>query len=104
MTINVGDPRRLQIKFYDRSLDPDNPDYVGVLADPDDVTFTYYSRNPLDRVTLVYETDDEVVRSSKGIYHVDILHDTPGYFCYDALGEGAVEGYEKGSYIVENNV
>ena len=95
MAINVGDVRRLTALFESAITDPAVP------ADPDVVTFTYYFRDPDDRVTKVYETGPDVKRISEGSYYLDVPLTTDGYFGYDVQGEGTIDAYEKSGFIIE---
>lgn len=100
--IYVGNVRRLTAKFYIIITDTEDPDYPRKLADPGVVTFRYYIRDDQDEVSKVYGTDAEVKKQSEGWYYIDVPLDTDGYFSYSCQGEGTVDAFDRGNFVVDN--
>lgn len=70
-------------------------DIDGNVVDPTVVIFKY--KNPASMITtLTYGDDAEVVRSSTGIYYVDLDVDTSGdwYYRFESTGSGKAGGEE----------
>lgn len=75
--------------------------FAGDLADPDDVTVKY-RRIGTAAVTKVYGDDIEVVKSSTGIYYIDITPDrASSIWAYKWLGDGAVRAASERRFKVK---
>lgn len=87
---SVGDLIRITAEFRDAD---------GVLADPTAVIFHYKAYN-IGQTTLTYGTDAAVVRSSTGVYYVELsaTHDGPWY--YRVEGTGAVQAAAEDYFTV----
>lgn len=54
---------------------------AGELGDPSTVRFIY--KNPANEsTTLIYGTDTQITKVSKGVYSMDLHLDTPGFWHY----------------------
>jgi hypothetical protein len=86
---DVGDLIRLSITFKVGSTP----------TDPTTITFRILS--PDGTVTeYIYATDDELVRDSDGVYHVDWIPDVKGVWAYRWEATGAVIEAEQAKFNV----
>lgn len=70
-----------------------------VATDPTAITFAW--RNPAGTLTtLTYGTDAALVRSSAGVYYVDLSTATSGVYTYRFRGTGTVETADSGQFTV----
>lgn len=89
----VGDLARLTATF--RDVDE-------ALVDPTTVTFTW--RTPAGvEASYVYETDDDLVSDSTGVYYVDLALDEAGPWVYRWDTTGIAQGSELGALTVTTN-
>lgn len=73
-----------------------------VATDPTTVTFDY--RKPGGtQATWTYGTDAEVVKSSTGVYYVDLTLDTAGEWYYQWNGAGTVVATGSGRVYVRRD-
>ena len=94
MGTNVGDMRRITASFTD--IDGDPIDSSGL---------TISIENPSgDTTAYVYGVDEEVIRDSLGVYHIDTLLDEAGIWRYNVTSTGAVAAVEEGSFNVSSNI
>lgn len=90
---HAGDAVRCTVTFRD---------LAGVVADPTAVVAKY--RNGSGAVTTkTYGVDAEVVKSSTGVYYIDITPDAAGTWHYRFSGTGAVIAAEEASFSVTTN-
>ncbi len=81
----IGQRFRLEVTFKSVSA-----------VDTDPTVVNFYTRSPLGvRVTYVYGTDAEVVKTATGIYHFDATPDKPGIWKYRFEGTGTVTAVDE---------
>lgn len=94
MTINVyqkGDLARISGVFTNT---------LGTAIDPTGLTLKYTPPSGTT-VSLVYDTDPEVVRDSLGNYHVDLDVNEAGRWFYRWEATGTGQAVEHGEFMVE---
>ena len=69
-----------------------------VAIDPTTVTFTLKGGNVSE--SYVYGTDDELVKDSTGVYHVDYDFDESGYYLYSFIGTGTCDAVDSDYVII----
>lgn len=90
MTLTVGDIRRLGVTIRNST---------GNAVDP--TTLTIVVRAPSGtETTYTYGTDAVVVKSSTGVYQMDLSLTEQGKWKYDWTGTGTAQGSEGASFIV----
>lgn len=91
----VGDTVRVTSTFSD---------LAGTNADPTTITFKYRTPAPaLTTYSYVYATSTEVVKSTTGIYYVDVALTTSGEFRWRWVGAGALAAADEGPIFVEES-
>jgi hypothetical protein len=91
---NKGDLVRVSAAFTNAA---------GTAVDPTAVYAQYRSPNGT-LTTLVYVTDEELVKDSTGNYHVDISADQAGYYSYRFYSTGTGQAAsDKEQFQVEAN-
>jgi len=73
---------------------------AGTPTDPTTITFKY-TRPSGTTVTLVYGTDAALMRTSAGVYYVDLDITEAGKWYYRFAGTGTVQEAEDGQFNVE---
>lgn len=91
----VGQVIRIRISFTEVSS--------GNLVDPTTIT-AYYQKPSKETTVLVYETDDELVRESLGIFYTDISLTEGGRWNYRFKGEGDVFAANQNYFDVDSLV
>lgn len=75
----------------------------GTNTDPTTVTFKYEDAGGTE-TSYVYNTDDELVKDSTGIYHVDVSAGSPvgiWYYRFESTGTG--QAAAESSFLVEDS-
>jgi hypothetical protein len=73
---------------------------AGAPTDPTVVTLRI-TKPGVAAVTYTYGTDQELVRDSAGVFHMDFLCDTIGEHKWRWLGTGAVQIAVKGGFFID---
>lgn len=73
---------------------------AGTATDPTGVSFKY-KKPSIAAVTLVYLTDNALVKDSTGNYHVDLSITEAGEWYYRWEATGTVQAAEEGQFTVE---
>jgi hypothetical protein len=74
---------------------------AGVATDPTAVTFRIVPQLGT-ATTYTYGTDNQVVKESTGIYHVDYTPTVHGPHTYEFVGTGAVQRAVSRTFLVKN--
>lgn len=90
-TYDVGDLVRVTATFTNLEGTASDPEGVSVRVRQPDGTVT----------TLVYGTDNAVVRDNTGVYHVDIDATTAGTWSYRFAGTGTGRGAAESTFFVQ---
>lgn len=72
---------------------------AGVAVDPTTVTF-FYKDPSGNTTTLIYDTDEEVIKSDTGIYYVDVDGDESGHWLTRWESTGTGKAAEPGEFFV----
>lgn len=75
---------------------------AGVATDPTAVLCTYTDPSG-DATTLTYGTDVALVKSSTGVYYVDVNADEQGVWEYRFYATGTGQAADEGSFIVQTD-
>ncbi len=90
---DIGDEVRVSAAF--QSL-------ANVLTDP--TTVTVKVKDPANAITsYVYGTDEELVKDSTGMYHLDVTPDQSGTWYYRFASTGTVTAAEEKSFLVRES-
>lgn len=93
--IDIGDIYRVTISFVDEN---------SAAADPTAVTFRFRKPDGT-RTAYVYVTDPEVVKSSTGVYYVDLSLDQAGVWTWRFEGVGgSAASADEDNFTVESSV
>jgi len=90
-TYDVGDAVRITNTFTN---------LAGTATDP--TTITVKVKTPANiETTYVYLTDAAVVRTSTGVYYIDVSLTEAGVWAYRFVGTGTVKAAKEGTFIVD---
>ena len=79
-------------------------DSDGTAVDPTTVTFKYQVGVTGTPTSYIYGTDDELVRTADGTYHVDLDLGTAAWWYYYWTGTGAAQAAQLGRFCVLRDV